>query len=177
VLRRTLFLALLAFLAVPAGATATRTAPGDGTLSIRDGQGTIQIELRGAIIGHMGSGTLRVDNPKDDDCASPLVWGAETQTPEPVIVTGELGIKQTRCIYGGRDVRFRLAGGEHEISIVRGRDVAISAAGKGEAFLRGTGGLDDGFYSLDAREYVSMPDLGRWLNVGTYIVPAAGTRP
>jgi hypothetical protein len=170
-MRRTLLLTLLAFLALPAGATATRAAPGDGTLSVRDGLGTVQIQLRGAIIGRMASGTLRIDNPRNDDCAEPLVWGAETWTPEPVIVTGELGIKQTRCIYSGRDVRFRLVGGEHDISIVRGRSIAISAAGKGEAFLRGTGGLTDGVYSLDGRDYVSLPDLGRWLNVGTFIIP------
>jgi hypothetical protein len=173
-MRRTLLLTMLAFLALPAGATATRTAPGDGTLSVRDGVGTVQIQLRGAIIGRMGAGTLRIDNPKNDDCAEPLVWGAETWTPEPVIVTGELGIKQTRCIYSGRDIRFRLAGGEHDVSIVRGRDFAISAAGKGEAFLRGMGGLTDGVYSVDGRDYVSLPDLGRWLNIGTFIVPPSG---
>jgi hypothetical protein len=170
-MRRTLLLTLLVFLVLPAGATATRAAPGDGTLSVRDGVGTVQIELRGAIIGRMASGTLRIDNPRNDDCAEPLVWGAETVTPEPLIVTGELGIRQPRCIYSGRDLRFRLVGGEHDISIVRGRDVNISAAGKGEAFLRGTGGFFDGTYSLDGRDYVSLPDFGRWLNVGTFVIP------
>jgi hypothetical protein len=170
-MRRTLLLTLLAFLVLPAGAAATRAAPGDGTLSIRDGEGTVQILLRGAVIGRMGSGTLRIDNPRNDDCASPLVWGAETATPEPLIVTGELGIRQTRCIYSGRDVRFRLVGGEQDISIVRGRAIAISAAGRGEAFLRGTGGLTDGVYSLGGRDYVSLPDLGRWINIGTFLPP------
>jgi hypothetical protein len=175
-MRRTLLLTVLAFLLVPAGALATRNTPGDGTLSVREGAGTLQIELRGVIIGRMGSGTLRIDNPKNDDCATPLVWGAETETPEPQLIIGELGIRETRCIYSGRDMRFRLVGGDHDISIVRGRNVAISAAGRGAAFLRGRGGLDDGTYSIDGAEYASLPDLGRWFDIGTFI-PAGGAAP
>jgi hypothetical protein len=169
-MRRTLLLTLLAALAVPAAALAAKTAPGDGTLSVREGDGTVQLELRGAILGRIGSGTLWIDDPQNGDCDTQLVWGADDVETRAVFSKGEF---ELRCVYTGLNIRFRLVGGDHDISIVRGRDVAISAVGRGTAFLRGRGGitgLPDGTYSIDARDYVSLPDVGREFEIGTPVV-------
>jgi hypothetical protein len=171
-MRRTLLLALLAALAVPGGALAARTAVGDGTLSVREGEGTIQLELRGAILGRIGSGTLWIDDPKAGHCDGPLVWGADLERPRG-IVDLETGEYHLRCVYTGANIRFRLVGDDHDITIVRGRDVAISAVGRGTAFLKGRGGitgLPDGTYSIDGRDYVSLPDAGRELEIGTPVL-------
>ena len=173
-MRRTLLIAVLAALAVPAAALAAQAAPGDGTLSVREGEGTVQLELRGAILGRFGSGALWVDNPRAGHCDGPLVWGADVEKPR-FIVDQETGETTLRCVYTGLNIRFRLVGGDHDVTIVRGRDVSISAVGRGKGFLKGTGGLMDGSYALDARDYVSLPDEGRKLTVGTPLV--AGTTP
>lgn len=173
-MRRTLLLAVLAALAVPAAALALKAAPGDGTLSVREGDGTIQLELRGAIIGRIGSGTLWLDDPKSGLCDEQLVFGADVESTRAVYSKGEY---ELRCVYTGTNMRFRLVGGDHDISIVRGRDVAISAVGRGTAFLRGRGaisGLPDGTYSVDGRDYVSLPDAGRDLQIGTPLPPSGG---
>jgi hypothetical protein len=175
VMRRTLLFALLAALAVPAAALATQAAPGDGTLSVREGEGTVQLELRGAILGRIGSGTLRIDDPKAGHCDGPLVWGADVERSEADFAKGEF---ELRCIYTGTNMRFRLTGGDHDITIVRGRDVAISAVGRGNAFLRGRGwltGLPDGTYSIDGRDYVSLPDAGKEFEIGTPLGTSPGT--
>jgi hypothetical protein len=175
-MRRTLLLTLLAALAVPASALAVQAAPGDGTLSVREGEGTVQLELRGAILGRIGSGSLWVDNPKAGHCDGPLVWGADTQTAKFVVDT-ETEVAFLRCVYTGLNMRFRLVGGDHDIKIVRGRDVAISAVGRGKGFLKGMGGPTDGSYSLDARDYVSLPDEGRKIAIGTPLGEAPGSTP
>lgn len=174
VMRRTLLFTLLAALAVPAAALASQAAPGDGTLSVREGEGTVQLQLRGAILGRIGSGSLWIDDPKAGHCDGPLVWGADVESTRAVFVNGEI---ELRCIYTGTNIRFRLVGGDHDISIVRGRDVAISAVGRGMAFLKGRGaftGLPDGTYSVDGRDYVSLPDIGREIEIGTPIGSPVG---
>jgi hypothetical protein len=170
-MRRTLLLALLAALAVPASALAVQAAPGDGTLSVREGDGTVQLELRGSILGRIGSGTLWIDDPKAGHCDGPLVWGAEAETARLEVAKGDVLL---RCVYTGTNIRFRLVGGDHDITIVRGRDVAISAVGRGLAFLKGRGGitgLPDGTYSIDGRDYLSLPDVGKEFEIGTPFGP------
>jgi hypothetical protein len=166
-MRRTLLVTLLAILVVPTAALAVQAAPGDGTLSVREGDGTVQLQLRGAILGRIESGSLWIDDPKTGLCDSQLVWGADDTETRAVFSKGEF---ELRCVYTGVNIRFRLVGGVHDISIVRGRDVAISAVGRGTAFLKGRGGLTglpDGTYSLDGGDYVSLPDAGRELEIGT----------
>jgi hypothetical protein len=172
---RTLLLTLLAILALPTAALAAQAAPGDGTLSVREGDGTVQLQLRGAILGRIGSGSLWIDDPKNTDCAAQLVWGEDDTETRAVFSNGEF---ELRCVYTGQDIRFRLVGGMHDISIVRGRDVAISAVGRGTGFLKGRGalsGLPDGTYSLDGGDYVSLPDAGRQLEIGTPITAGPGS--
>jgi len=164
-MRRTLLISLLATLAVPAAAVASSASPGDGTLSVREAEGTIQLELRGAVLGRIGSGALWIDDPKAGHCDGPLVWGADVEKPR-FTVDAETGLTTLRCVYTGANMRFRLVGGDHDIHIVRGRDVSISAVGRGKGFLKGTGGTSDGTYALDARDYVSLPDEGRKITIG-----------
>jgi hypothetical protein len=173
-MRRTLLFMLLAILAVPAAALAVQAAPGDGTLSVREGEGTVQLALRGSILGRIGSGSLWIDDPKTGLCDTQLVWGADDSETRAVFSKGEF---ELRCVYTGLNIRFRLVGGVHDISIVRGRDVAISAVGRGTAFIKGRGaitGLPDGTYSVDGGDYVSLPDAGRELEIGTPVTTVGG---
>lgn len=161
---------LLVALLVPAAAYAARTAPGDGTLSVRNGEGIINLNVRGVIIGRFDSGQLSVDVPKDGDCDALDVWGA-SRTRESV---DELGVV-FRCHFIGRNVRFRFVGGQHVIKIGRvltpARDVDLSVVGRGFAFLKGSTSVLDGVYSPNGEPFQSMPDEGKGLTIGAPTAP------
>ena len=158
-MRRLLCLALLTALVVPAAAYAAARAPGDGTLSVRDGEGVIQLNVRGAIIGRFDSGTLSVMRPKDD-CDSLQVWGATRERP----VTNDDGV-EVECHFTGKNIRFRFVGGQHLIRIGRAaspaRDIDLSVIGRGFVTLRGTTSVQDGQYSFNGEAFQSLPDPPR----------------
>ena len=77
-MRRLALLALLVFLATPAAASALAPSVPDGTLAVRNGDGSVWLDnFRGAVIGRIATGRLVVTNPAGGDCATLLVWGAE----------------------------------------------------------------------------------------------------
>ena len=151
-------------LLVPAAAYAVRTAPGDGTLSIRNGEGMVKLDVRGVIIGRFDSGRLVVDAPKDGDCDLLEVWGA---TRESAWID-EDGVAY-RCQFTGRNIRFRFIGGQHRIQIGRvlapARDIDLSVVGRGTAFLKGSTSPLDGVYSRNGEPFESMPDAGLRLQI------------
>ena len=164
------FLALLAILAVPATAAALRAAPGDGTLSVRNGDGLIRLELsRGAAIGRIGEGTLTIVDPRNDDCDAPLVWDdgerAEFEKQTVIVRSEPTVVSEVRCIFKGKDMRFRLIGRDGDVFRIRGEAIGLSVATRGTAYLRGNGGGPDGTYSLNGGEYESLPDAGKLLRI------------
>ena len=163
-----LALAALAALAVPAGALATRTMPGDGTLSVRSGDGIVVLDLaRGAVIGRIAKGTVTVVDPKGGDCDAPLVWdnGERAEAVERSML-GELGQREPACVFTGTNMRFRLVGGKNHV-ILSGTDISVSAVGRGFVLLRGTRRVQDGSYSLNGEPYESMPDQSLQLTLGS----------
>jgi hypothetical protein len=166
VMRRLVVLIGVVVLALPAGAGASKSGPGDGSLVVENAQGVVTLTVRGGIIGRFDQGTIEVFDPVAGDGPGPIVRGYQR--------VRELGPKRTQ--YSGEgDVRFRLIGGAYRVRISAiGLDV--SAVGKGAAVLDGTGFADQpGRYSLNGDTFKPMPGvatrfiLGVSLPVSTHI--------
>ena len=121
-------------LAVPAAAGARLNAPGDGTLTVKNADGLVQVNARGGVIGRFDSGQLWVRDPNPDDQFEEVVTGADKTTRKNEFVT----------IYTGKNVRFRYLGGFFRIKLTA-VGVDLSAVGKGTVTLQGT----DGTYSVN----------------------------
>jgi hypothetical protein len=149
---------LLAFLAsacllAAAAATAAR-GPGaeDGTLTVRDGRGTIALKLKGSIIGRLTKGTITITEPADQT-ATIIVRGAE-RTRYPNELT---------TVYTGTNIRFRIADDRKIFLRLHGKGLNFSAVGRGDGWIDGLGDPSDGIffdgsYSLNGGPYQSLPD-------------------
>jgi hypothetical protein len=154
-MRNLLVLFLLLLLVVPATALA-RTAPppptNDGTLSIREGRGLVQLSARGSITGRFGNGKITITDPNPYDTYRPAVFGASKITYR----------NEKTTVYQGRSVRFRMIGALFHTKI-EGRGIFLSAIGRGRGQLDGAGGTAagifyDGVWSLNDEPYHSLPD-------------------
>jgi len=164
-MRRRIFLsASLAALAVPAAALAASTAPGDGTLVVRNGsapKGTpvVTLVIRGAAIGQVtGAGKILISDETPDDGFTPEVTGSDWHKDK-----GEDGM-----LWGGAGFRFRAVGGLYKITIY-GSGVDLVASGRGTAFLTGSAEAPnrDGVYSLNGGDFRSLPAQStRQLTIG-----------
>jgi hypothetical protein len=159
--RKALVLTLLIAALVPAVALADVGAvPADGTLSVKGGDGFVSLNLRGAAIGLVGLGRVEIEAPKDDDCDALNVWGAEdekTRLKPARVKKGETTADLvTVCVFTGKDIRFRLIG-QHLVRL-DGKNISLSAVGRGPVGLKGAGGLTDGTYSVNGADYTSLPD-------------------
>jgi hypothetical protein len=153
-MRRALVISLLTLgLGVPAVALAGDTAGDDGTLSVRSGRGTVGLNLsRGAVIGRLARGYVKVDDWVDTDNTRIDFWGCDH--------TKDVDENTTVC--GGTYIRFRLIGDRYRLT-VRGSGVFLSAVGLGRVYLDGRGDPEagifrDGVYSLNGEPYKSLPD-------------------
>jgi hypothetical protein len=148
-MRRTAIILLACLsLALPAGALALRSGPGDGTLVVDNANGSVTVRARGGIIGHLDSGRLIVDDPIEADGKAPFVYGADR--------VSELGPRTT--LYIGEDIRFRMIGGAYRVQ-VEALGIDISAVGRGTALLDGSGFGDRqiGRYSVNGSPFQKMP--------------------
>lgn len=134
-----LCLALLA-LVLPVAALAALDA-GEGTLSVEDGRGKVNVEARGGVIGRLDRGTLTVYDKTPADASFPVVTGADA--PEVFLADG--GIR-----YRGSALRFRVPGGGFKLQI-QGRGIDLSVVGKGSGFIEGDTS-EPGVYSLDGAD-------------------------
>jgi hypothetical protein len=162
-MRRTALLTMLLGLALPATAWAIRTTPGDGTLSVRNGDGQVRLTLdRGVAIGRIASGTLIVVDPKNSDCTAPRVWddaGTRAEPTEQVAILPTTADVELRCIFKGSNMRFRLAGPDAGAIRIIGTNIGLSVVGRGFGRIKGSPfGLADGVYAVNGDEYASLPD-------------------
>ena len=153
-----LFLVPLSVLAllVPV-ASASEAQRGDGTLSIRDGRGSVVVQARGAVIGQLTrferNGRLVIEDPDAGDGSDPKVVGADWVRAR---ADGTL-------MYGGKGIRFRFIGGRFVLRVTNAVGLQLSVVGKGKVNLDGAGSLTtgvvyDGVYSLNGEPPESLPD-------------------
>ena len=140
---RKLLVLFTILLVVPATAYSRAPKPTqDGTLSVREGRGMVQLSAKGSVTGRFDRGKIVVTDPNPYDANRPVVYGASK-----TIYRGE---KTT--IYQGRNIRFRLGGA-----------LFLSAVGHGRGLIDGTGNAQagifyDGVWSLNDEPYHSLPD-------------------
>jgi hypothetical protein len=144
--RLLLILSLLALLA-PAAAFALRGQPGDGTLVIENGRGVVQVTARGGLIGRADSARITIEDPNPNDGT--------------VIISGAVrahDLSDTKTVYTGTDIRFRITSGFFRIKVV-GVGINLGAVARGSVIIQGVGGPDDGTYAFDNDAPQSLPDV------------------
>ena len=130
--RLVVFTTLLAF-ALPAGSSAAVRAPGDGTLSVRDLDGSITVLAKGGVIGRCSQCVLILDEWKTDEIL-PVVTGAGVNRTD----LDDDGSKER---FAGKDLRWKVMGGSFSMKVRNGVDVDLSLVGKGRVLgIRGTNG-------------------------------------
>lgn len=139
-MRKTFLLLALLALTLPVAAHAW-TSAGDGTLSVEDGRGKVNLDLRGGVIGRIDRGTITVYDKTPGDANFPVVTGAD----QPELVLADNGIR-----YRGVGLRFRVIGGGFRL-VIQGRGIDLSAVGKGAGFIEGDT-FEPGVYSLDGAD-------------------------
>jgi hypothetical protein len=148
-MRTTVLLLVLALLA-PAAAL-SQPPPQNGTLSIREGRGIVQLDARGSMTGRV-NGKITITDPKPYDTKRPVVYGSSKTTYRNVKTT----------VYQGKNLRFRLIGARFNLRI-QGRAIFLSAIARGTGVIDGTGDpvaniFYDGVWSLNDSPYQSLPD-------------------
>ena len=131
-MRSLLVVVASAALALPGLAWTATGALDDGTLSVRNGDGVVFVSVRGTLIGACDSCRVSIVDPSPDDGAPAVVTGNEDHKE----------ISDTRDIYSGKDVRFRMVGGFFKIKVSGyGIDLAVVAKGWGriQAYDSNTG--------------------------------------
>ena len=136
-MRRLVVSLTLLALATPFAASAATSAPGDGTLAVRDLDGRISVWAKGAVIGRCDQCTLILDEREGADEIAPVVSGAKG------VDTDEDGAKER---FVGKDLRWKVIGGSFRMVVRNALDVDLSVVGKGPLVkVAGTNGT----YSLN----------------------------
>ena len=148
-MRKLLVLLVLA-LVLPAAAY-SQLRVSNGTLSIREGRGIVQLDARGSMTGRV-NGRLTITDTKPFDSKRPLVYGAKKTTYRNARTT----------VYQGKNLRFRLSGARFVIRM-DGKAIFLSAIAHGTGMLDGAGDptanvFYDGVWSLNDEPYHSLPD-------------------
>lgn len=147
----TLLALSIGLLAAAATAGAVRPPVEDGTLSVRDGRGTVTLRMKGSVIGRLAKGRLTVtDSPGG---ATIIVRGAEDEVP----VSGRT------TVYSGKNIRFRIADDRRFVVKVAGKGLNFSAVGRGDGWMDGWGDPEsgvffDGSYSLNGVDHPTLPN-------------------
>jgi len=132
-MRRLVVLTTLLALALPAASSAAVRAPGDGTLSVRDLDGSITVLAKGGVIGRCSQCVLILDEWKTDEIL-PVVTGAGVNRTD----LDDDGSKER---FAGKDLRWKVMGGSFSMKVRNGVDVDLSLVGKGRVLgIRGTNG-------------------------------------
>jgi len=141
-MRALVLLACAALSAAALAASAGAAEPDTGVLSVERGRGMVAIDIRGSVLGRLGTGSLRVTDVTPRDRFAPSVMGRK-------LTVTRLGPRT--LLYRGQALRFRMLGGGYRI-VVRGSGVSVSAVGRGAVVLDGeprVAGEDVGVFSLD----------------------------
>jgi hypothetical protein len=149
-MRRLGFVVLSLLLAVPAISLARSMPPGDGTLVIKNGRGTVVLQVNGAVIGWMGNGKLTLTDNDPYDENSPVVHGRLRQR-SPV------QLSDATTVYKGRNIRYRMVEGSYRLKF-EGSGIHLSAVGRGWVTFDGDDRFaNDGMYSLNGATPEPVP--------------------
>ena len=130
-MRRLVVFTTLLALALPAAASAAVRAPGDGTLSVRDLDGSIKVVAKGGVIGRCSQCVLVLDEWRTDEIL-PIVTGVKGT---------DLDDDAAKERFAGKDLRWKVMGGSFTMIVRNGVDVDLSVVGKGRVvWIRGTNG-------------------------------------
>ena len=149
-MRKLLLLLVVLATAVPAAASAavseTAARPldkGDGTLAVKNAQGRVIVNARGALLGRLDDGGLTVLDLTPNDDSDFQVFGYD-QKP--------IYRQNGTVVYSGANIRFRLVGGAYSVAIT-GKGINLSAVGRGT--VQGIG-VTDGLFSTDGQPFRSI---------------------
>jgi hypothetical protein len=152
-MRRFVPLVLVLALVLPAAAwaaassTAGPATPGDGTLAVDNGNGSVTVRVRGGILGRFDTGNVVITDLDVGDGKVPVVYGADT--------IQALGPGRTK--YSGEQIRFRMIGGLYRVQI-NATGVDLSAVGRGTAVLDASLFSDfPGRFSIDGGPFQPLP--------------------
>lgn len=140
-------------LAAAAGAGTLREPMQDGTLSVREGRATIQLRMKGSVIGRLTKGRL-VITESPADTTTIVVRGWESRQRDP---------SGNTTIFTGTGIRFRIADTKRFTVKVAGKGLNFSAVGRGDGWIDGYGDPEDGIffdgsYSLNGTDYPTLPN-------------------
>ena len=158
--RRTALLIMLSCLALATAALASGATLVDGTLSVRNGDGSLRLVLeRGVAIGRIGSGQLTVVDPEEGTCDELLVWD-DGERAVPVVFVDKTLPFELRCLFKGSNLRFRLGGPDGAtLRVVNATSISLSAVGTGSGRIKGLPfDTADGTYAVNGDDYASLPD-------------------
>lgn len=121
----------------------------DGTVAVKGATGMIVISARGAVIGQLARGKVTLEDPNPNDGKKPVVYGAERVRD----------LSDTKSLYSGTDIRFRIIGGQFGVRVV-GSGIDLSAVGRGLVTLGPTSGLlTAGTVSFDGEREEEFPNV------------------
>src|SRR4029078_4382060 len=104
--------------------------PTAGTLSVERGKGVVMIDLRGAVLGRLSSGTPRVTDQTPHHNHTALVVGRK-------VTQERLGPRTV--LYRGQGLRFRMLGGGYRM-LARGSGISLSVVWRGTVMIDGDTG-------------------------------------
>jgi hypothetical protein len=139
---------------------------GDGSLSIKGGRGLFIVQVKGAVIGRMGSGKLTLTDADPYDEQMPDVRGR---------IQKRRVLSDATTVYQGQQIRFRVLEGAYKLKL-DGVGVNLSAVGRGWAVLDGADRfVNAGAYSLNGDPYQPIPfERTQRLKLG---IPSGATGP
>ncbi len=171
-MRNALLTLLVAALALPAAALASRAGAGDGKFLVEGASGTVIVQARGSVFGRVDNGTVVMTDLTPGDGYDPVVSGAQIRRQ----------IGPGTFVYRGRNViTFRVANGGFRVT-VKGSGISISVVGRGDAFLDGEGaGLFSTIRDADCRLAPEtcrpLPDVGQRIKIGGFQPPERSSGP
>jgi len=151
-MRRLLTFCALVALALPAALQAATTA--DGTLAVKNATGVVMVNANGVVIGHADKAKITITDADSTD-GRVIVLGWESR----------VAIAPTKTQYLGKDMRFKLLGGDN-ILFIRGSGISLSAVGEGKVTLDGGNVVNDGKFSIDDGPFRGLPDALQTFSFG-----------
>src|SRR5205809_445020 len=132
-MRRLVWISALAFaLAAPAVSFAL-SGDDDGTLSVKAGVGSVNVNFNGSAVGRLQRGSIRVIDPVASDGVGFEFMNCLLERDQSDTTTNP---NDTIRVCSGTNLRFRVIGSKYQVRI-KGSGIYLSAVGHGSYVLIG----------------------------------------